>query len=87
MVIKWSLTNKNLIFNLFFIYIVINKFNDVEDFSEENKKLFYKQLGKCVARLRKKHKLSQMKLSETMDISQHHYQVVQKYIITSNISV
>ena len=42
----------------------MEKFNDVEDFTEEEKEIFYKNIGKNVSRLRKKHNLSQLKLSQ-----------------------
>jgi len=42
----------------------MEKFNDIEDFTEEEKEKFYKKIGSNVARLRKKHKLSQLKLSQ-----------------------
>lgn len=31
----------------------MNKFKDVEDFTDEEKEIFYKKIGKNVARLRK----------------------------------
>ena len=42
----------------------MEEFNDIEDFTEEEKEKFYKGIGSNVARLRKKHKLSQLKLSQ-----------------------
>mgnify|MGYP003616938492 CR=1 FL=1 len=39
-------------------------FKNIEDFTEEKKEKFYKNIGKNVAKLRKKHKLSQLKLSQ-----------------------
>lgn len=39
-------------------------FRNIEDFTEEEKEEFYKNIGKNVARIRKKHKLSQLKLSQ-----------------------
>lgn len=42
----------------------MNNFRDSEDFSDEQKEEFYKLVGKNVARLRKKHNLSQLKLSQ-----------------------
>ena len=42
----------------------MEKFNDIEDFTEEEKEIFYKNIGKNVSRLRKKHNLSQLKLSQ-----------------------
>lgn len=42
----------------------MEQFNDFEDFTEEKKEEFYKLVGKNVARLRKKHQLSQLKLSQ-----------------------
>lgn len=39
-------------------------FKNIEDFTEEKKEEFYKNIGKNVARIRKKHKLSQLKLSQ-----------------------
>ncbi len=42
----------------------MNQFKDFEDFTDEKVEEFYKKIGQNVARLRKKHKLSQMKLSE-----------------------
>lgn len=39
-------------------------FNDFEDFSENKKEEFFKIIGKNVSRIRKKHKLSQLKLSQ-----------------------
>ncbi|MGD9625313.1 MAG: helix-turn-helix domain-containing protein [Arcobacter sp.] len=44
----------------------MDKFKDFEDFTEEKKEEFYKAIGKNVARIRKKHKLSQLKLSQLM---------------------
>ena len=44
--------------------INMEQFKDFEDFTEERKVEFYKNIGKNVSTLRKKHKLSQMKLSE-----------------------
>lgn len=41
-------------------------FKDFEDFTEENKELFFKNIGKNISRIRKKHKLSQLKLSQLM---------------------
>lgn len=38
-------------------------FRNIEDFTEEQLEKFYKKIGSNVARLRKKHKLSQLKLS------------------------
>lgn len=49
----------------------MEQFNDFEDFTEDKKEDFYKKIGKNVARLRKKHKLSQLKLSQMMDINLH----------------
>lgn len=42
----------------------MEQFKDFEDFTEEKKIEFYKLIGKNVSLIRKKHKLSQMKLSE-----------------------
>lgn len=42
----------------------MNNFRDSEEFSDEQKEEFYKLVGKNVARLRKKHNLSQLKLSQ-----------------------
>ena len=42
----------------------MEKFNDVENFTEEENVIFYKNIGKNVSRLRKKHNLSQLKLSQ-----------------------
>ncbi|AXX86503.1 transcriptional regulator, XRE family [Malaciobacter marinus] len=42
----------------------MEQFNDFEDFSEEQKEQFFKNIGKNVSRIRKKHKLSQLKLSQ-----------------------
>lgn len=42
----------------------MNNFRDSEDFSDEQKEEFYKLVGKNVARLRKKHNLSQLKLNQ-----------------------
>ncbi|WP_323588118.1 helix-turn-helix domain-containing protein [Aliarcobacter butzleri] len=39
-------------------------FKNIDDFTEEKKEAFYKNIGKNVARIRKKHKLSQLKLSQ-----------------------
>jgi transcriptional regulator with XRE-family HTH domain len=39
-------------------------FNDFEDFSDDKKEEFFKVIGKNVSRIRKKHKLSQLKLSQ-----------------------
>ncbi len=39
-------------------------FKNIEDFTEEKKEEFYKNIGKNVAKIRKKHKLSQLKLSQ-----------------------
>lgn len=44
----------------------MEQFKDFEDFTEERKVEFYKLIGQNVANIRKKHKLSQMKLSELM---------------------
>ncbi|WP_404319472.1 helix-turn-helix domain-containing protein [Malaciobacter canalis] len=44
----------------------MEQFNDFENFTEEKKENFYKLIGQNVAKIRKKHKLSQMKLSELM---------------------
>lgn len=44
----------------------MEQFKDFEDFTEEKKVEFYKLIGRNVANIRKKHKLSQMKLSELM---------------------
>lgn len=44
----------------------MKEFNDFEDFTEEKKEEFYKQIGSNVARIRKKHKLSQLKLSQLL---------------------
>ena len=41
----------------------MNKFQNIEDFTEKHKEEFYKRIGSNVARIRKKHKLSQLKLS------------------------
>ena len=41
-------------------------FKDFEDFTEEKKELFFKNIGKNISRIRKKHKLSQLKLSQLM---------------------
>lgn len=42
----------------------MKEFKNIEDFTEEQKERFYKSIGKNVARVRKKHKLSQLKLSQ-----------------------
>ena len=42
----------------------MNKFKDVEDFTDEEKEIFYKKIGGNVARLRKKHNRSQLRLSQ-----------------------
>ncbi|MCG3655898.1 helix-turn-helix domain-containing protein [Aliarcobacter butzleri] len=42
----------------------MENFKNIEDFTEEKKEEFYKNIGKNVARIRKKHKLSQLKLSQ-----------------------
>jgi transcriptional regulator with XRE-family HTH domain len=42
----------------------MEKFKDFEDFTNEEKEEFYKKVGKNVSLLRKKHKLSQLKLSQ-----------------------
>lgn len=39
-------------------------FKNIEDFTEEKKEAFYKKIGKNVSRIRKKHRLSQLKLSQ-----------------------
>lgn len=39
-------------------------FKNIEDFTEEKKEVFYKKIGKNVSRIRKKHRLSQLKLSQ-----------------------
>ncbi|MGJ0336936.1 helix-turn-helix domain-containing protein [Aliarcobacter cryaerophilus] len=39
-------------------------FKNIEDFIEKKKEEFYKNIGKNVAKIRKKHKLSQLKLSQ-----------------------
>ena len=41
----------------------MNKFQNIEDFTDKQKEEFYKRIGSNVARIRKKHKLSQLKLS------------------------
>ncbi len=41
----------------------MEEFRSIEDFTEEQLEKFYKKIGSNVARLRKKHKLSQLKLS------------------------
>ncbi|MCT7466572.1 XRE family transcriptional regulator [Aliarcobacter cryaerophilus] len=41
----------------------MNKFQNIEDFTEKQKEEFYKRIGSNVARIRKKHNLSQLKLS------------------------
>lgn len=42
----------------------MDDFKNIEDFTEEKKEEFYKNIGKNVAKIRKKHKLSQLKLSQ-----------------------
>ncbi|WP_201522827.1 helix-turn-helix domain-containing protein [Aliarcobacter butzleri] len=42
----------------------MENFKNIEDFTEAKKEEFYKNIGKNVARIRKKHKLSQLKLSQ-----------------------
>ncbi|AXK48441.1 transcriptional regulator [Aliarcobacter trophiarum LMG 25534] len=42
----------------------MENFKNIEDFTEEKKEEFYKNIGKNVARIRKKHRLSQLKLSQ-----------------------
>lgn len=42
----------------------MKEFKNIEDFSQEQKEIFYKKIGKNVARIRKKHNLSQLKLSQ-----------------------
>ncbi|WP_228286224.1 XRE family transcriptional regulator [Arcobacter vandammei] len=44
----------------------MKEFKNIEDFTEEQKENFYKNIGKNVAKMRKKHKLSQLKLSQLM---------------------
>ena len=44
----------------------MDNFKDFEDFTDEKREAFYKLVGKNVSRIRKKHKLSQLKLSELM---------------------
>ena len=39
-------------------------FRNIEDFTEDKKEEFYKNVGMNVSRIRKKHKLSQLKLSQ-----------------------
>ena len=39
-------------------------FKNIEDLKKKKKEKFYKNIGKNVAKLRKKHKLSQLKLSQ-----------------------
>ncbi|RBQ31228.1 transcriptional regulator [Arcobacter sp. FW59] len=39
-------------------------FKNIEDFTDEQKEKFYKNIGNNVARIRKKHRLSQLKLSQ-----------------------
>lgn len=39
-------------------------FRNIEDFTEEQKETFYKIIGKNVARIRKNHNISQLKLSQ-----------------------
>jgi transcriptional regulator with XRE-family HTH domain len=41
----------------------MNKFQNIEEFTDKQKEEFYKRIGSNVARIRKKHKLSQLKLS------------------------
>lgn len=42
----------------------MNEFKNIEDFSDEQKENFYKNIGRNVAKIRKKHNLSQLKLSQ-----------------------
>lgn len=42
----------------------MDNFKDFDEFTEEKKEAFYKLVGKNVSRIRKKHKLSQLKLSQ-----------------------
>lgn len=44
----------------------MNKFKNIEDFTQKDKEQFYKKVGENVKRLRKKHKLSQMALSNLL---------------------
>jgi len=44
----------------------MNKFKNIEDFTQKDKEQFYKKIGKNVKRLRKKHNLSQMALSSLL---------------------
>ena len=45
----------------------MSEFNDIENFTDEQLEEFYKLIGSNVARLRKKHKLSQLRLSEMLN--------------------
>jgi len=44
----------------------MENYQDFENFTEEKKEEFYKLIGSNVARIRKKHKLSQLKLSQLL---------------------
>jgi len=46
----------------------LDNFKDFDEFTEEKKEAFYKLVGKNVSRIRKKHKLSQLKLSKRIEI-------------------
>lgn len=43
-----------------------SNFKNVEDFTEKDKEAFFKKIGQNVKRLRKKHKISQMALSNLL---------------------
>jgi transcriptional regulator with XRE-family HTH domain len=42
------------------------KFNDIDNFSEQELEIFYRNIGKNIKELRKKHKISQMQLSQLL---------------------
>jgi len=44
----------------------MERYKDFENFTEEKKEDFYRLVGANVARIRKKHKLSQLKLSQLL---------------------
>jgi len=44
----------------------LNNYKNIDDFTDKDKEKFFKKIGKNVKRLRKKHKLSQMALSNLL---------------------
>lgn len=45
----------------------MTQYNDIENFTQEQLEEFYKLIGQNVAKIRKKHKLSQLKLSQLLN--------------------